>query len=68
MNDWRVDGPLDRPEAWNVAAAGGLSSVVVTADPLPSPVQVPSGTFAWQGQRLRLSDLSPPGGARPSPG
>ena len=59
MNDWRVDGPLDRPEAWNVAAAGGLSSVVITADPLPSPVQVPSGTLAWQGQRLRLSDLSP---------
>lgn len=59
MTDWRVDGPLDAPEAWNVAATGGLSSVVVTADPLPSPVQVPSGTFAWHGQRLRLSDLSP---------
>ena len=59
ITDWRVDGPLDAPEAWNIAATGGLSSVVVTADPLPSPVQVPSGTFAWQGQRLRLSDLFP---------
>ena len=62
MNDWRVDGPLDAPEAWNVTAAGDLSSVVVTADLLPSPVQVPSGSFAWQGRRLRLSDLSPSSG------
>jgi len=59
LADWRVDGPLDTPEAWNVAAAGGLSAVTVTTDPLPTPVRVPSATIAWDGRHVRLGELDP---------
>ncbi|MCU0254822.1 MAG: hypothetical protein MUE47_09835, partial [Acidobacteria bacterium] len=62
MTDWRIEGPLDAPQDWEISAAGELSSVVVTADPLATPVQVPSGSFTWQGRRLRLNDLAPSSG------
>lgn len=50
-----INGPLHRPEAWKITAAGALDRVVFRMPALPGPIGLVKGTFSYVPDTLAFS-------------